>query len=275
MKKCIFNSKYGLLLIAMSFCCGQVTYGQTTRKATARTESSYMAMESDNDNEAEEDTTAAAAQNGHSRIVFGVEAGVNLSNYYFKHDLYSWSNDMIVGGRAGGIVDIALSNQLYFQPGLFYAMNGTKATYRVVQTKSHETININTIELPANILYKTGKPDAGRFFVGLGPYVGYNVSGTITNTSSDLSKGTVHIGSNKDNDDIKPLDFGVGATAGYELACGFFVRLRYEIGLFNLTPNTNAGASIKSTSYGINVGYLFKKHCCTKSTKTTGSAVEN
>ncbi len=265
MKKNILKSKFGLLLVFLSLCCFQLAHAQSTRKSTARTESSYMAMESDNDNEGEEDTTAANAQAGHSKIVIGAEAGLNLSNYYFKHDQYSWNNDMIIGGRIGGIVDIALSDQLYFQPGLFYAMNGTKATYNNGFAHSHETIGLNTVELPANILYKTGDPSSGRFFVGLGPYAGYNISGNITNTSADMKNRAVNIGSNKNNDDIKPLDFGVGANVGYELACGFFVRLRYQIGLFNLTPNTNAGASIKSTSYGLNVGYLFKKHTHRKS----------
>ena len=265
MKKSLLYKGINLLLATACICSVPAAYGQSL-KSSAGMESSYKYGTQSDDGDEDDSTSASghASARGSQKILFGVEVGVNMANYMFKNDIYSYNNDMVAGARAGVMLDMPISRQLYFQPGAFYVMNGTKASYNDGVSINHETINVNTIEVPTFIMYKTGKPYTNRLFVGIGPYAAYNVSGNITNASAGVESGTLKIGSNKASDQIKPMDFGAGASAGVQLACGFFIRLRYEYSFFNLTPNTNARATIKYSSFGLNVGYLFGQHCRAK-----------
>ena len=223
------------------------------------------------------------------KIAFGMEIGLNLANQNWGKNVGSLldsasngavtnvsNNKTLVGARLGCIIDIPFTNNLYLQPGIFYAMNGTKisatangqdANGNPASVNENVAFHVNTIEVPVNVLYKFGVPGTGRFFIGAGPFVGYNFGGHIKasgsangNTASANEK--LHFGNDANNDAEKNIDYGVGVNLGYEMANGLLFRLRYQLGLANLAvESSGAGnlSSIKSSSFGVNVGYLFGK----------------
>jgi len=177
-------------------------------------------------------------------IAFGPEIGLNMANMAMT----SLTTSFKFGLAAGAVVDFGLSKNFYLQPGLFYLMNGctvSKGTYN-----PSYSINLNTIQLPINVLYKLSKPGKSRIFFGLGPYVAYNISGT---TKSGSTTSTITIG-DKTND-TKPLDFGADVNVGYQFAMGLLIRARYQMGFANLNPNS--GSTATTSAIGVTVGYLF------------------
>lgn len=138
-------------------------------------------------------------------------------------------------------------------------MNGVRGTFSKSGFTNSETVNIHAIEMPVTLMYKSNDHGYGRFFVGLGAFFGYNVSGTDKNTNKDLTSGKLNIGSS-DTDHVRPFDAGLCLHAGYQLSNGLFFRARYQRGLKNLSPISDiSAASIYSQSYGIDIGYYFLK----------------
>ncbi len=184
------------------------------------------------------------------RFTFGFEAGANISNFIYgqNNQGINISTDALFRARIGMLFDLQLHGMFYLQPGIFYAMNGS------ANNNDGTTWYVNTIEMPFNFQIKSGKPEATQFFVGLGPYIGYNFSGTFKNYSGDMK-----IGSNQ-KDNLKALDYGGGINAGLQLKSGLFFRLRYEQGFVNLQPQSSSiYPTIYNSSYGVQVGYLFNR----------------
>ena len=142
-----------------------------------------------------------------AQLGFGGEVGLNGSQYMVKVGGNDKPTLLRFGMRIGGLSDIALSDNFFLQPGLYYVANGYKANF----TGGHEEYNINTIEIPVNITYKFGKLGTNRLFVGAGPFIGYNIHGyykvfspLFVDSRSDLKVG------GGATDQVNNLDAGVG-----------------------------------------------------------------
>ena len=185
--------------------------------------------------------------NSKKELSFGPELGLNLSNMPINDSGTKAQTSIKPGLVVGGIADIGITDNIYLQPGLFYLMNGCKVT--------GGSLNLNSIQLPVNVEYKLGKRGKNRIFFGLGLYVAYNISASV---KAGGTSTTLKIGSDATTADIKPIDFGAGVNAGYQLSKGLFVRAHYQMGFANLLPGGNATNSIKTNAISISVGYLFK-----------------
>jgi len=106
---------------------------------------------------------------------------------------------------------------------------------------------------------KFGAPREECFFVGIGGYAAYNLSGTVTPASA----GTFSIGSDP-TDNLKALDIGLVANIGYQLENGIFFRARSQYGFTNLQPQVadptvvlSYTPSIYTRAYSLEIGYFF------------------
>ncbi len=191
---------------------------------------------------------------GNAQVSFGPEAGGLFSNYIQKLNGEVLATKARLGLHIGGIVDYKFSNALSLQSGVLYVMNGYKLDYFF----SNNIINVNTIEVPLSLIYKTGHPGKDRFFVGAGPYYALNLGGTKKETGNGTSSTTTFTaGNDRDNDGIKKNDFGLGLNVGYELTTGLYFRVHYQLGFVNLLPAGDADNSGYNRNYGFSVGYLF------------------
>ena len=197
--------------------------------------------------------TASQAQ-----VSFGIEGGANYSNYNVKATDYtgatvSQSTTAATSFRAGVDLDFGLSDNFSIQPGVLYVVNG----YSVSQMGLTGTVTVNTLTIPLNFIYKTGQPGGGRLFFGAGPYLGYNLSGTKNASAFGISNSaSMNFGTDQSKDDMKAIDYGVGANVGYQFAFGLFIRLNYQMGLANLTV-ASGGGTITNYNAGGTLGFMF------------------
>ena len=186
-----------------------------------------------------------------AQIRFGAKTGLNFSNMSAKSDL--GNADEIyktkIGFHIGVTAEVPLSANLYFEPALLFSTKG----FKIDETLAKGSTNLNYLELPLNLLYKF---DVGslKLFALAGPYVGFAMSGK---TKADgIDDITLKIGTNKEEDSIKPLDFGANFGAGVEIS-NITVGLQYGLGLANIATNTDGGLSVKNKVFGVSVGYKF------------------
>lgn len=179
---------------------------------------------------------------------FGITAGTAIASQKFKAQGISISGDSKVGFTAGVFADLGLSENFVFQPGLNFVQKGSK----ISSNGATATQTLNYIELPLNVLYRT-PAGSGHFFGGIGPALGYGVSGTA---KSDGESQDIHFGSS-DTDDYKPFEVSGNILAGYEFSNGFFVSANYNHGFSNILNGGDSDASAKNSYIGIRLGYKF------------------
>jgi len=209
----------------------------------------------------------AATVGAQAQLTFGPEVSLIGSNYTGKADGQSSNTKSIVSFRAGAVLDAPISDHFSIQPAVLYVMNGFKSDIVIANASVH----VNTLEIPVNVMYKIDVPGDGHLFVGLGPYIAYNMGGKYkeSDSYSGTQTGSLNIGSGP-LDDLKVFDFGLGINAGYQLTNGLFLRVFYQKGLLNLDPQGNSNNYIRSTNYGVGVGMLFggnHTHAHTKAKK--------
>lgn len=216
-------------------------------------------------------TTQANAQ----LITAGPEIGIQLSNIRVQDDGAKSKGQLRSGIRAGLLTDIKITDDLSFQPAVYYSKKGYElertSTVNIGGAPYDEIYNryvtINYLELPLNMQYKFSI-GTGYVFVGAGPYVAAALSGKVLNQTTRMStdsqsmgaevetvRGDLKIGSGV-NDQIKYIDAGLNANLGYLWDSGFLVRGSTAIGLKNLAPVGDDDNSIRNFSFSLTLGYL-------------------
>lgn len=187
----------------------------------------------------------------------GPEAGLLFSNYTGKSNGETVNTKPVFGARFGATADLGLGSHFAVQSGLLYVINGYQLDYFILSQK----VTINTLEVPLNVFWKSGEPGDDRFFVGVGPYIGWNMSGKYKETGNGASETrSLNIGDKVGEDDSKRTDYGIGVNLGYQLSMGLFIRAHFQKGLANLQPGGNADNIAQNMNYGISFGYLFGGH---------------
>jgi hypothetical protein len=191
---------------------------------------------------------------------FGVLGGINFQNLngkYVSGDRLESS--LILGYHAGVNALIGIAPEIYFQPGLLFSTKGGT----VKQTTADVKFRLNYIELPLNVLYR-GQIGEGFVLLGLGPYLGYAISGkAITGDIKRNIQFQSSIGSGDSNQSyyFRGFDSGANIFAGYEMASGIFLQLNTQLGLLKINPENNMVSNdksvVKNTGYGLSVGYRF------------------
>lgn len=162
--------------------------------------------------------------------------------------------------HAGGIAEIALTNRLRLQPGVFFSSNS------YYPTNDPYGFSIHAIDVPVILTYHTGMKNQSHFFFGAGPYVSVNIGGTATYTLVDIAGNPL---SNpitakltygpKEPDQLTRFGAGAVAHVGRQFKRGLFVRLNYQLSLKNLQPAPqNQYYSITNSNVGLTLGYLFR-----------------
>jgi len=190
------------------------------------------------------------AQNG---PVFGMKAGLNLSKLTTTAGALS-SSKFLPGYNFGGVLDVRLDSNLFFQPGILISSKGGDNEYALGNFVGTAKIRLNYIEVPVNFLYHMAA-GVGKVFLGGGPYLAYGFS-----SNSDLTGDGNASGQNQFGDGtfgLKRLDAGLNFMAGYQLKQGFAIDVNYGLGLANLS-NGNNTSNTKNSVVGISLGYFFK-----------------
>ncbi|MBA3829981.1 MAG: PorT family protein [Taibaiella sp.] len=187
-----------------------------------------------------------------AQIRFGPEIGLNMATAVEA----GYSSSFKFGVRAGGIVDIPLGDHFALQPGIFYTMMGSKYTGSIALGGSSGDLTLNYIYIPIDVLYKFGESGDGRFFIGLGPEIGYCLGGKETLGSASY---TLKVGSGKDAN-VKPLDYGLNGLVGYELPMGLTFKVGYYAGFADIQSDASKSLGASTTlnyALQISAAWLF------------------
>jgi len=187
-----------------------------------------------------------------SKMSFGILGGVNFQNLNGKLSSGDkLENDMLLGFHGGVNIQMPITPEFYFQPGLMFATKGAKNTYTILGSEFTDEIKINYIEMPLNLVY-IGAVGNGFFMLGFGPYLAYGISGkqVFEGKSITFERGV----------DYNAFDAGANIFAGFEMASGLFLQLDTQFGMLNIYADdnsTNDQPTAKNTGFGLSLGYRF------------------
>ena len=201
----------------------------------------------------------ATTYTAHAQVALGLEGGLNFANYIQKTENEKRNSDYVSGARISLLIDGALGGHCFLQSGLMYVEDGTKFTIHDQANNPYILcLNVNTLALPINFIYKTGKPKHGHFFLGGGIYLGANFGGTSRTFPATIFNRPLKFGS-ESTDDLKRVDIGGILNIGYQTKSRLFVRASYHMGFTNLNPTgtIDGAVTVKNSNIGLTVGYLF------------------
>lgn len=173
--------------------------------------------------------TVAGAQ---AQTSYGLKAGVNLGEY-----THAPGQSVNTSFYVTGFADLPIAPSFSIQPGVSLQGKGTKFRAEVENIANAEaSLNVMSIEIPVNAVYYIPTGDAGKVFLGAGPYIGFNVSakekikGSSGNVSIDESNNLKFSGSDRS---MNVIDAGLNFMAGYKFSNGFLLNAGYNLGLTN------------------------------------------
>lgn len=199
-----------------------------------------------------------------SKMSFGILGGANYQNLNGKLSSGDkLENDMLLGFHGGVNIQMPITPEFYFQPGLMYAIKGAKNTSGSIKS----TTKLNYIEMPLNMVYKASLGN-GFFMLGFGPYVGYAIGGTVKTEGGSLTvnqdiefKNVVELTDPLLVPYYKAFDAGANIFVGFETSSGLFLQLDTQFGMLNINPEDKRiltdKSSKKNTGFGLSLGYRF------------------
>ncbi|GAB3688901.1 hypothetical protein GCM10027592_04570 [Spirosoma flavus] len=192
-------------------------------------------------------TLLIASVTSYAQVRVGITAAGTVNNFAYRDRTGGDPSESIIGVQAGLMFDAPLGGGLSLRPQVLYALKGAKQR----SGSAEALINLNYIEVPVQLVY--GIPaGAGKVALGIGPYLGYAVSGNVT-TKIGGSSNTEKMTFGSAQDQLRQLDLGLRASIGYELSSGLTITGFYSPGLLNISNYTNG--AILNTGGGLALGY--------------------
>lgn len=208
-------------------------------------------------------------------VKVGPEAGVIYQSMSQTVNGNSFDADYQLGFKLGAVVDIEFNRNFFIQPGIFFKTNIGGQTFfeerfstgagLPASSSDQREYTINAVHIPIYLMYKTGVEfDDPKFFVGLAPYVDFNIGGRYYQRYTHALNGVgipnkydrpVNFGTGYEND-FKNVNFGIEAAVGYEFRFGLFIKGTYGLGLLNMSPVSNGNTKIHTHGGGLTVGFL-------------------
>ena len=203
--------------------------------------------------------TAQSTKQTASGVSFGIRAGLNLQNINGR-DLFDnkLENKLVPRLQAGVVANIPLADEFYLQPGVLYSGKGAK------EKGTDNNVAINYVEVPITFLFKPVL-GTGHLLLGVGPYVGYAMSGKVTEPDGDTRKilfeNEVTAAQYVTNPYLRRLDAGANLLFGYELSSKLSLQLNAQLGLTKINPAIQDASenniALRNTGYGLSLGYRF------------------
>jgi len=194
-----------------------------------------------------------------AQATFGVKVGPSFSSVATKSDGHKETSKMLVGVAGGVYANLPIAPEFYVQPSLMYEGKGGKESTDIGGTNIDTKVRLNYLTLPIDLLFKPEMPNgSGSWIIGVGPYLGYGISGK--SSVSGVSGSTDPFKGGSDDASLKRFDAGANVQLGYEMASGFNIGLNAELGLINALNHGDSDNSFRNTSFGVTLGYTFGKY---------------
>jgi len=191
-----------------------------------------------------------------SNIGFGIKAGANFSK--FTPDFRVGGMDFLeyqrkLGFYAGGFLKVGISDKLYFQPELLFAVQGTGVLIEdieITDTNGEITVsdfesNVNELTLAVPLVLRYYFTEA--FFIDGGPQIGY-----IIDRNEKIKKDPLGKFGNPSQPmefDYDNFDLGLTVGTGYNFSQNLTLNGRFFFGLIE-RDNT-----VKSSVFNLGIEY--------------------
>ena len=174
------------------------------------------------------------------QLGYGFRAGANFPSYSFSDGSTTSST---VNFQLSAFVDVPLvGNYLWLQPGLSLQGKGAKGDWFLNPLEPNDPAfseskqNTMWLDVPVSLTGKLYTANGGFAFAGVGPYLGFGLSGQNKIGDRVLEDGGPAFAFGKDKS-LRGLDYGVNFTLGYQLPFGLHLYGSYGLGLANLAPS--------------------------------------
>lgn len=188
---------------------------------------------------------------------FGVKVGANFGNT--NNSLTPLGTGpfsdpkMKLGLLLGVYSQFQLSEGLRLQPELMYSAEGCIIEAPLGASGTMATVfrdRINFLNIPLMLQFTKGS----GFYFEAGPQIGFRLSAKSKfENLSNIGGGASSVTDYKKN--TKGTAFSLGAGAGYEMASGLGIGLRYMFGLNDISTTST---SLKSNVLSLSLMYRFK-----------------
>ncbi|MDL2319556.1 PorT family protein [Alistipes sp. OttesenSCG-928-B03] len=183
-----------------------------------------------------------ATQANAQSVSFGVKAEANLSNFILS-DMSGVESKMGVGATVGGFAKFDITQNFAIQPELLFHFQASKTEAGSIK-RPYEYWGM---EIPVYAMGQWTNRSNGRFYAGVGPYIGVGFDAKYFKPETKLYK----------NDVLQPWDFGFGAQVGYEFANGIQINGGYKIGVIDALDTGKDDATMLPQRISLGVGFRF------------------
>ncbi len=201
-----------------------------------------------------------------AQLRYGVKGGLNFTNVAFNYAIPADEIDTQLkpGFYLGAVVSYPINDMLNFESGLVLSTKGFNYNHKDevgsgATVTGYDRSTITYLIIPLHVTY-----DINQFQIGIGPYVGFGLSGkrkydyTIQDGGLDrnfgeekyvfMSKvGPNDVGNNEIP--IKGLDVGLDFSVGYMVSDILKINAELGLGLTNLTPEITDEPNFNPADY--------------------------
>jgi hypothetical protein len=187
------------------------------------------------------------------KVSFGVKTDANMSNFILS-GMNATKSKIGFGATLGGFSKVDISEHFAIQPELLFHFKSSKmesSKMAGIKGSSNDNFRYWGMELPVYALSQWNTVDGGRFFAGVGPYVGLGLRAKMNRDGFDMYK-KVDGGSF-----LRRFDFGFGALFGIELSNHIQVNANYKLGVLNMLDAGRGDAKMLPHTFSLGLGYRF------------------
>lgn len=187
----------------------------------------------------------------------GPTGGLNFNRQVFKSNSYKYDGlfKNQVGFHMGAISDLVITPRWSLQSELIYTRRGGSYKTERLNVAEEFKSTVGYLSLPLCMTYKQDFKSA-YLIMGVGPYLEKLLHSTQTYNINGLNieSGSMRVGTDYTQDEIKPWSAGVKLKAGFELKSGFYGVFYYDIGTSDINPRMTA---TRNKTYGVQFAYIF------------------
>ena len=200
--------------------------------------------------------------------IYGIRAGLNLSNMHLKYDNTVLSEDFKrnPGFLLGPTADFLLSDYLSIESGILLSTKGFKTSekesYQNETMEYKSKLNLLYIDIPVALKGRISLSDNTDLFVSAGPNIGFGVSGKSKseftyNGETETSEEDVEWSTDPDKSMLKRPEFGFVMGIGIEYKV-FQFGVFYNFGITNIAvTGTGDATKLKNRVLNISANYRF------------------
>lgn len=186
----------------------------------------------------------SVSANAQSKVSLGVKGGLNSTFFIMKSDSPYSNGTLGFGGSAGGFLKYDVNNWFAVQTDLMFHYRNSELKSKATAEK--KTFESYSVELPVYAVFQVDL-SSGKFFFGLGPYIGYGISAK-TGGIDMFKKCTAG------DTPMQRVNYGGAVMLGYNFTHHWQINASY----ISQAPLGATGTStMNPQTFGLGIGYSF------------------